>query len=89
MSSSSDRPARTTEASGIEPFLNLICPYSWVLSIAFGLTFLFALFSLLSILFTSPSSPGYPIALATLVIDGLIVVVLAPLLYLCRRHNFA
>ena len=88
MTAGSASPSGDTDATGIEPFLNMICPYSWLLAAAFGLTLLFALFSLLSILFIPPSAPGYSVAFLTLVLDGAIVVVLGPLLYLCRRHNF-
>lgn len=85
--SSSGRASGEKDATGIEPFLNTICPYSWVLAIAFGLSLLFALFSLLSVVFIPASAPSYPIAFLTLVLDGLIIAILAPMLSLCRRHN--
>jgi hypothetical protein len=31
---------------------------------------------------------AYHISVLTLVINGVLAVVLAPLLYLCRRHNY-
>lgn len=88
MTSDSASASGDRDATGIEPFLNTICPYSWILAAAFGLIVLFALFSALSVLFIPASAPAYPVALLTLVIDGALVAVLAPMLYLCRRHNF-
>ena len=88
MTSSSTRASGDRDATGIEPFLNTLCPYSWILAIAFGLNFLFAFFSLLSLIFLPASAPGYPIALLTIILNGIVVAILAPLLYLCRRHNY-
>lgn len=88
MTSSSTRASGDKDATGLEPFLNTICPYSWILAIAFGLNFLFAFFSLLSLAFLPSSAPSYPIALFTILLNGIVVVILAPMLYLCRRHNF-
>jgi hypothetical protein len=88
MTSDSTPASGETEAKGIEPFLNAICPHAWLLASALGLTLLMAIFSAVSALLVPPSMAAYHISVLTLVINGVLAVVLAPLLYLCRRHNY-
>lgn len=85
---SSDAGSRAPEASGLDPFLNTVCPYSWIGAVGVGLSGLFALLSLLSVIFLPPSAEAYPVSLLTLGLNGFILTVLGSLLFLCRRRNF-
>lgn len=76
------------KSSGVESFLDTICPYSWLISAGFGIAALFALINLFSVVYLPPTADTYPVAVMALALNGVLLAMLGPLLYLCRRHNY-
>lgn len=75
------------EATRLERFLTVACPYTPVLTLFFSIALLFTLLSVLAIAALPPTSESYVVSLLTIVIDGFVLAVTGPVLYLCRKHR--
>lgn len=76
------------EATRLDTFLDVVCPYTPVVTIFFSIALLFILLSLVVVATQPASSEAYVVSLMSIVVDGFIVAVTGPVLYLCRKHRF-
>lgn len=83
LSSDSRHPPSRTER-----LLDVACPYAPVLTIFFSIALLFALLSVLVMAATPIQSEPFVVSLMTLAVDGIVLLLTGPVLYLCRKHRF-
>lgn len=75
------------QTTRLEKLLDVVCPYSPVLTVFFSIALLFALFSVFIIVAVSPAKAEFVVSLMTIALNLFVMGVTGPLLYLCRKHR--
>lgn len=83
----SSRATAKTDTAWTETFLDLVTPYLPLMVVGLSLLVVFTLINLVAIWNLSSSSPGGAVAIFSIGFDLFGILLLAPLIYFCRRHE--